>query len=140
MDTISQQDSDAQCVYRPLKEDIHLFIFTESSPQVVDQMMMNLRAIYAARAADGPPLRFLLDFSVSGPLPVNYTEAQLRSLFFAHPQRPPARTAIITHEWYMYTLMDLFLRLLKLEREVVRFFIPEQREEALLWLCNGKTL
>jgi hypothetical protein len=121
--------TEALCIHRQLAERTHEFRITEASIPAVDSLF---KAVDRLMSETPYPrnLSLLIDTSV-GVQPIGYCLTQMRQLARKYPKREPTRIAFILNPSSPFKrMLDIFMR----QFGAVRFFEPDQREEAVAWL------
>jgi len=122
------------CEYKRLPDGIHEFILHVSSHLAVDMMYEHLHELYRAAQPDGVFRSLVMSEKTN--MPVAYTMQRTRAFYAEFPKRPPSRTAIVARkDSTLWGLVDAALKMAS-TKEVVRFFAPQQRAEAIIWLYS----
>ena len=122
------------CEYKYHPDGIHEFILHKSSRQAVDMIYAHLNELFRIVPPEGVFRSLIMSDKVS--LPVAYTMQCTRAFYAEFPARPPSRTAIIARkDSTLWGLVDAALKLAS-KKEIVRFFAPNQRSEAIIWLYS----
>jgi hypothetical protein len=112
---------------------VHQFLFTESSHRAVDEWLAGMSKIAIHNQHDGT-IRYILDNTLSGMIPLSYALKRLQEINKRFPDRPRTRVAVIHPQHFMISVMDSFFRLLRSDKDVLRFFPTGRRDEAVAWL------
>lgn len=120
-----------RCVHRQLAERTHEFVLMEASipaiAEVFDTVDQIMREVPYPHNID-----FLVDSQV-GVQPIGYCFARIREMAKKYPKREPSRMAFILNPHNPFIRMfDIFMR----QFGPVRFFNPDQRDEAIAWLLS----
>jgi hypothetical protein len=120
-----------RCVHRQLAERTHEFVLMEVSifaiAEVFDTVDKIMREVPYPHNID-----FLVDSRV-GTQPIGYCFTRIREMAKKYPKREPSRMAfIIDPDNPFVRMFDIFMR----RFGSVRFFAPDQRDEAIAWLLN----
>jgi hypothetical protein len=129
----NESTQNASCQYRELEGEIHEFVMLDSTRASVDEFVEQMEQLQAANDASDATLRVIVDMAISGMPPIRYGFARVGELLRAE-DRPPSRTAFILDNQLIATLLEGFGRVFRTERDKVRYFSPDQREQIIAWL------
>jgi hypothetical protein len=118
------------CIHHILEGNIHEFILTAPSRRTVDELLAIVDTLNSEVASSGGDLhRYILVDSTKGLPPINYTFAQMGPLARKYPQQR-ATVALISQPNFLLTTITIMMRAIS----PVRFYKPDEREQALAWL------
>lgn len=124
------------CLRATIGEDIHELIFMETSRRAVEEYFIHLDDIACNSALDRP-IRILTDGSqIKGVQPMGHTMSHARQILSIHTVRPPIKLAIIVGRKEDTNLMYSLFRTLMRWEDGLRFFYPDQQNEAIDWLLR----
>ncbi len=119
------------------ENDIHEIVYRGASCEVFDDYIRFVESLYEeSRNASTALLRLLLNGENAGVPPVNYIMSQLRAVYARYPDRPNSRSAVIIRDRAIASVVDTAFRMIR-AKDMVRFFLPAQREQAIQWLLAG---
>jgi hypothetical protein len=136
LDSDVQSQLDTLCEYRVFDNGIHEFIIKGSSREHADAFMSHLDHIYATHTGSNATVRMLSE-NKQGILPMSYIMSQIKRLMEKYPNTAPTRAAIILPDSPMTSILDTFIRLLRVRQNKVRYYKPQQREAAIEWLLRN---
>jgi hypothetical protein len=129
-------DLDTLCEYRLFDNGIHEFIIKGSTREHADAFMSHLDHIYATQVNRSSTVRMLSE-NKQGILPMSYIMGRIKQLMEKYPNTGPTRAAIILPDSPMTSILDTFIRLLRVRQNKVRYYKPHQREAAIEWLLRN---
>jgi hypothetical protein len=124
-----------RCVYTRLPNGIHEFVMTEASRAAVDEFVAALEEM-AQFLPPGKTAPILMDSTI-GMQPTSYIISQTLQMIRKYP--PPQenqRMAIILRPSFLLNTIAVMLRIFPFLN--VRFFKPEERDEAVQWLTEPR--
>jgi hypothetical protein len=121
-----------RCTYRVLDNGIHEFVFSETSRAAVDDFIESAREMMEA-AGDSEPTPTLFDTRV-GAQPINYVFARIRTLMKEYPTTQQGKLAMIMRPNALLTAVKALMSMFP--KVKVRFFGPEERDDAIAWLLT----
>lgn len=125
------------CLYHRLDSGIHEFVMTGASRAAVDEFVAALEEM-ANFMPPGKTAPILLDSSV-GMQPTSYIFSRTLMMIRKYPpSQESSRIAIIFKPSVLMNTIEVMMRIFP--RLQVRFFKPEEREAALIWLSEPPTL
>jgi len=116
----------------PPLEGYYKFTMLTSSRQAIDEWIDHIDKIWAHHTATGTHMGILIDSSQIPEQPLRYAFRRGIELSRKHPNIPRGRTAFIMNKSALITLLDSFLRILRLNWEY-RYFDKDEQEEAIAW-------
>ncbi len=112
--------------------DLHVFIFNESSRRALDEWHHSLQAIFP-QYQQGKICKMLLDITDSGMQPMGYAMQKARKLQRELGTLPHTRYAFLHQPNALTTMINTFFEILRTRGEL-RFFRADERDQALEWL------
>lgn len=117
------------------EDDIHEFIFDESSRQGMDEYIGFIHEIYDEHLKGRSEVRIILDIHKSGMLPVRYATAIMEKTFKELSPFPKPYVVYLTNNTVDNSLVNTMDY--TASRKVSRLHMPyEQREDAIAWLLD----
>jgi hypothetical protein len=108
----------------------------EATHEAVDEWM----EMAIANARDVPAsglIRYLIVLPAGELIPLMHTFTRIQESLKARPQRPSTRVAILHAPDFLVSVLEAFIRMLRSgDKDVVRFFLHDQREDAIRWLLD----
>jgi hypothetical protein len=115
---------------------IQEYRFLEATHEAVDHWMQAVTANAREIPASGL-IRYLIILPAGELIPLMHTFTRIQEALKVRPQRPSTRVAILHAPDFLVSVLDAFIRMLRSgDKDVVRFFLHHQREEAVRWLLE----
>jgi hypothetical protein len=127
-------ETELQCSYARLENDVHQLVFLKSSNVAMDQCLAHLKRIYAEHPS-GERLKYLIDMRPAGLPPLRYTMSALRTFFAAYDDLPETRAAYIYESSALVRMGQTLLDFLRLKTER-RPFPSAEEGQAMAWLLE----
>lgn len=121
--------------YHIRPDDIYVVEINHASEDVVDEWLKILSEIYEIWPKSRT-FRYLLRYRAEGVPPISYGANQVRKWLINHADHPITRVAFIHNNSALATLLDGVVRMLRVRRATVRFFLEQREEEAIRWLLE----
>jgi hypothetical protein len=115
---------------------IHEFILKTAGREACDDLITRLDMLYASTPKDTTLLE-LFDARV-GIGSVSYAMKRAAELVRNHPKPPRIRGAMLYRDNLVVSLLAPSVRLLRAANFEIRFFKPNQRDEAINWLLSQR--
>ncbi len=131
----------AECSYCHLDTGIHELVFKSSSASAVHELFILLNHLYDGKTRRDPPLRLLIDASLSGIPPLVRLMPGVRKLVAQHPNRPEVQYAFILPDGssHLISTLEAFIRVLRPTNKV-RSFNSSERAAAIAWLLGDQAI
>jgi hypothetical protein len=127
------------CEYEKLEGDIHQYTFNDNTREAVDEWVRLMNAVQEAEGLDlsKGTMRIMVIHPEKGMLPLSYAAKTVERWLKTLPHRRPTRLASVYGKNALFSLIEAFTRIMRLQDNVlVRLFPIQQREEALTWLMK----
>jgi hypothetical protein len=123
-----------RCRYQLMREGIHAFVVTESSPASIDDFFGYTARIYQAAASESP-IRILILVPDGVVIPVMYAMKRSREFARMNPRNGQTRVAVLHVPGSVRTLAATILEDFPAEvQKSVCFLSPDEQEKAVRWL------
>jgi hypothetical protein len=117
---------------------VHEMVLHESSRVAVDAWLNQVEQIWQEHTRSRQPVMIIVDNGVLPQQPLQYAFQRGMQLSRRFSKLPPGRTAFLLNSMGVLSLLDSFLRLMRLNIQY-RYFRLGQREEALHWVQELRT-
>jgi len=115
---------------------IQEYRFLEATHEAVDEWMEVATANARSVPASGL-IHYLIVLPVGELIPLMHTFTRIQEALKARPLRPSTRVAILHAPDFLVSVLEAFIRMLRSgDKDVVRFFLHDHREDAIRWLLN----
>ena len=122
--------------YHVHENGIQEYIFLEATHEAVDSWMDTAIELTRPFAA-GDVVCYLIAFPAKELIPLMHTVTRIEAALKERPLHPTVRVAILHPPGYVVSMMEAFVKLLRLgSKDAVRFFAFSQREIAIRWLLE----
>lgn len=126
-----------QMTYTHTEQDIHEFVFHESSRDATEAFWKRLSELAVESGVDDT-YRIVMDVCESGQQPLRYFFSRAGEMARDYPPdtRGTGRIVLIYKDAMLLGTIESFLRVLNPPKIRVRFFSMDRREEAIQWLLS----
>lgn len=114
------------------EDDIYIINAQQGSNETVDEWMAHAEDIYSQHETTQETIMILAGLDTTPSPPLAHAMQAAQRLISRHPRLPPGRIAFISHD-AATSLFGTLAQINRLRIEV-RFFKPEQRDDAIAWL------
>lgn len=115
--------------------DIYVIELNQANEAVIDDWLRILSEVYEIWPKS-KTFRYMLRYRAEGVPPISYGANQIRKWLMDHPDHALTRMAFIHNNNALATLLDGVVRMLRMRRVTVRFFLEQREEEAIRWLLK----
>jgi hypothetical protein len=123
------------CIYTLHENGVHEFILLDNTRETFDNNLVLLKKALEKHPRTTP---FREIFSLRGGMPsVSYAWHKTQNLLSSVPGRPVFRTAFLHQPGVILSLVQPFLKFMP-AGDRVRFFEPDQHEQAMQWLLEDE--
>jgi len=127
--------ADPNVTYRLLQNSIHEFVFLSNQPQGITTWARTVGSIIE-QLLPAETMRQLLDVR-QGVAPLSHLIHEIRGLQRKFPKQPHSRLAVVSENSFAPTLFNVLISLIPTSNVKVRYFKPDERDEAVRWLLEN---